>query len=104
MDEFSQVGIGGIFALLVIREVFEFMRRRKGENGNLTGEKPVEFWQAQMRVIVESELKDAMNIVASEIRILQNDTAKMRESGHKQIELLQQISNRLEWRAHSRNQ
>ena len=43
----TQLGVGGIFAILVIRMVLEFLGRQKRTNG--AGERPVEFWQQEHR-------------------------------------------------------
>jgi hypothetical protein len=34
VEQLTQVGVGGIFAILVIREVFNFLQKRKTPNGD----------------------------------------------------------------------
>ena len=33
MDTLTQIGVGGIFAILILREVFAFLHRREAKNG-----------------------------------------------------------------------
>ena len=42
-----QLGVGGIFTVLVLRTVFEFLLKGKRSNGNTAGDRSVEFWQTQ---------------------------------------------------------
>lgn len=53
----TQLGVGGIFALLIIKEVFNFLAKRK-TNGNASGERPVEYWAVAIRSFVAQELSE----------------------------------------------
>jgi hypothetical protein len=51
MPEWKEVGIGGLLALLVLREVFGFLKTKR--NGRSTaGEQSVEYWREQIRELV----------------------------------------------------
>ncbi|MGD0986293.1 MAG: hypothetical protein ABR874_00695 [Candidatus Sulfotelmatobacter sp.] len=80
MPEWKDVGIGGLLALLVLREVFNFLKSKK--NGKPTaGEQSIEFWREQMRDLILQILAqtitrtlDQQIMVSSEIRDLQKGT------------------------------
>ncbi|MGA7220512.1 MAG: hypothetical protein WBX38_19510 [Candidatus Sulfotelmatobacter sp.] len=80
MPEWKDVGIGGLLALLVLREVFNFLKSKK--NGKPTaGEQSIEFWREQMRDLILQILAqtitrtlDQQIMVAGEIRDLQKGT------------------------------
>ncbi|HZR59117.1 MAG TPA: hypothetical protein VFA74_19780 [Terriglobales bacterium] len=80
MPEWKDVGLGGLLALLVLREVFNFLKSRK--NGRPTaGEQSIEFWREQIRELILQTLTqtllrplDQQLVVASEIRDLQKTT------------------------------
>lgn len=57
MAELSQLGVGGILAFLIIREVLAFLKAKK-TNGS-AGDKAPEFWMNEFRNIVKSEVGDA---------------------------------------------
>ena len=71
MEPLMQVGVGGIFAILLLREVFGFLKHRK--NNGAAGERSVEFWQQQQQVIIAENLK------LSVIPILDKQTAILDE-------------------------
>jgi hypothetical protein len=80
VPEWKDVGIGGLLALLVLREVFNFLKAKK--NGKPTaGDQSIEFWREQMRDLILQILSqtitrtlDQQIMVASEIRDLQKGT------------------------------
>lgn len=81
MPEWKDVGIGGLLALLVLREVFNFLKSRKSEKPTSAGEQSVEFWREQMRDLILQILAqtitrtlDQQIMVSSEIRDLQKGT------------------------------
>lgn len=57
----TQLGIGGIFVILVLRELLPFLlKSRRGQthtNGN-AGERPVEYWSQEFRKIIREEMGD----------------------------------------------
>jgi hypothetical protein len=64
-ETITQLGIGGVLALLIIREVLGFLKAKKnGVGGNHSGEKSVEFWRGQIRQtmsdVVAAELLPAI--------------------------------------------
>jgi hypothetical protein len=58
-EPLMQIGIGGVFALLIIREVLTFLKAKKG-NGGAAGERTVEYWQQQFGVIVDHSINTNM--------------------------------------------
>jgi hypothetical protein len=80
VPEWKDVGIGGLLALLVLREVFSFLKSRK--NGKPTaGEQSIEFWREQIRDLIIQILAqtitralDQQIMVTAEIRDLQKST------------------------------
>lgn len=80
MPEWKDVGLGGLLALLVLREVFNFLKSKK--NGRPTaGDQSIEFWREQIRELIIQILAqtitrtlDQQIMVASEIRDLQKGT------------------------------
>lgn len=73
-DVLMQLGVGGIVALLVIREVLGFLNKRK-ENGQkkerVAGEMSPEFWQADYRkAVTEVVASIVVPILASQTSIL----------------------------------
>lgn len=82
MPEWKEVGLGGLLALLVLREVFNFLKTTKKEVKSPTaGEQSVEYWREQIRELVLQILGqtvtrtlDQQLVIASEIRDLQKGT------------------------------
>jgi hypothetical protein len=59
-DNLTQIGIGGIFALMVIREVLGFLKKKNpasGDNGH-SGTMPVSFWREQFRQIISEVINN----------------------------------------------
>lgn len=94
-DLFSQLSIGGIFAILTIREVLNFLKtyKEKKENGG-SGARSVEFWREQISQITKESME---SILAKELREIRNDTTKIREYQQDANGLLQQIANELHY-------
>lgn len=70
----TQVGVGGIFTVLVLREVFTFLKTRKANGAS--GDQSVEFWQQQQQLIIAENLKmsvipilDKQTAILDEIRL-----------------------------------
>ena len=51
-----QIGVGGTFAILVIREVLTFVSKKSKPNGT-SGEKDPAYWQMEFRDAVKQELQ-----------------------------------------------
>jgi hypothetical protein len=72
----TQIGVGGTLAYVIIREVLGFLKHRRENNGGGSkgaGEYPVEYWQAEQRKAV-SEM-----IVLHVVPILANQTVILSE-------------------------
>lgn len=52
MDSLLQLGVGGMFGILVIREVLTFLKTRRAAPTETTGEKSVEYWHLSISKIV----------------------------------------------------
>lgn len=72
-ETLTQIGVGGVFALLVIREVLSFLKSRKNGSTKLAGELTSDYWQAEQRKAT-SEI-----IIAIVVPILSNQTAILNE-------------------------
>lgn len=61
MEALTQIGVGGIFAILVLREVFAFIGRQKDHkshpNGTAGGKAP-EYWEMSHRNSVKQALEE----------------------------------------------
>lgn len=84
IDSFAEVGVGGAVALLVLKEVFTFVKTTRGNGKDAaSGAKPVEFWQAEIRhgvsESVRTELAPLLTVqteLLKEIRSAEGDIAK----------------------------
>lgn len=81
MPEWQNVGIGGLLALLILREVFGFLKSKRNSKPT-AGEQSVEFWREQFRdlmlQVVEQTIRRAMDqqiVLTAEIRDLQKVTS-----------------------------
>jgi hypothetical protein len=63
-----QMGAGGLFAVLVLREVFGFLRAR---NQNGAGSKPVDFWRLELRAAVNEGMAVTLKpLIETQIQLL----------------------------------
>ena len=77
MGDLTQLSVGGIVALLIVREVLSFLRQRnKRENGSGAGEQTIEFWRAQNREMFSGVLAasvipilEAQTVILGELKI-----------------------------------
>lgn len=81
MPEWKDVGIGGLLALLVLREVFNFLKTKRNGKPVSAGEQSVEFWREQFRDILLpilsqtlSRTLDQQSMMIDDIRDLQKAT------------------------------
>ena len=89
IDNLTQIGVGGILALLIIREVLKFLtdRKTKPDNGS-AGTKSVEFWQHQQRLAVRDVLTDLISpFLSAQTEILR----RINESSDKTREGIQEL-------------
>lgn len=57
MESWKEIGIGGVFAIMVIREVFGFLRSyKKNGSANESGMKPVDFWRLEFRSAIDERM------------------------------------------------
>jgi hypothetical protein len=86
----TQVGVGGIFAIFILREVFTFINKRGNGNGNGNGSKTdsggqsVAFWQLEIRNAVnESVTQQIVPHLQAQTRVLEEirDTMGEMEKG-----------------------
>ena len=106
-ETLTQLGIGGIFALLIIREVLTFLKAKKenGKNG-AAGERSVEYWQQQFGLVIDHSINtnvkgriDALH--AGHLALLaelKSAQLSSRETTTKMIGLLERIERLLDRR------
>lgn len=63
-----QIGAGGLLALLMLREVFQFLAARS-RNG-AAGDRPVEFWRSELRQGVSESLDTSLRPVLEQQTVL----------------------------------
>lgn len=78
-----QIGVGGIFAVLIIRSVLEFLSKRRSSE-QTAGEKSIEFWQGVISAIVQQSVQAQIIPTLNEIKDDQKENieiirARMRE-------------------------
>ena len=68
---FTQVGVGGIFVLLLLREVLPFIKAMQGgvTSSAKAGDQTTDYWRANFQEMVANELRDSV------IPILRTQTA-----------------------------
>ena len=96
MDTLAQLGIGGVVAILVIREVLKFLARPKnGNGGQSAGQKSVEFWQNEHRTTIKDSMNDILRPFLSNqielLREIRDLSAKTRE-GVAELVVLQRLT------------
>jgi hypothetical protein len=83
----TQIGVGGMFALLLLRETFAFINKRGNGNGNGktdSGAQSVAFWQLEIRNAVnESVSQQIVPHLQAQTRVLEEirDTMGEMEKG-----------------------
>ena len=64
MPDLTQLGVGGVVAWTILREVFSFLKTRRNGNGvrrdASAGEKSVEFWREQQTMSISAALRDSV--------------------------------------------
>lgn len=66
---FWQLGAGGLLALLILREVFSFLRDR-GRNG-ASGAKPVDFWRLEFRSAINEGMTSTLKpLIETQVQLL----------------------------------
>ncbi len=68
----TQLGVGGIFCILTLREVFSYLRYRGRGNG-AAGDKPTEYWRIEMRQAITE------TFTAQMLPVLNNQSAILRD-------------------------
>lgn len=95
-DALLQLGVGGILAILVIREVLGFLRRRNADGVGLAGEQSVDYWRRQHYEAARQATVDVMTPMLLELHEIRSDTTRLRESQHRGVELQQQLLGKLD--------
>jgi hypothetical protein len=80
MPDWKDVGMGGLLALLVLREVFNFLKAKKNGRSS-AGDQSVEFWREQLRELILQIMAQTITrtldhqiMLSAEIRDLQKAT------------------------------
>ena len=74
-DALLQLGVGGIFAILVIRVVFDFLGKQK-RNGK-SGELDPAYWKQEFRAAVHDEVSPLADRTRDEIREIKSLLGKI---------------------------
>lgn len=78
-----QLGVGGIFAVMLIREVLNYLTKRNGHRteGITSGEKSVEFWHQEIEGIVRevfiSQLLPELQRQTDLLKLILNEQQKI---------------------------
>jgi hypothetical protein len=96
--ELTQVGVAGILIMLVVKELFAFLKTRNG-NGNAhkapeAGSQSVEFWKAEFKAIAESAMATQLAQIGDAARDLQHTQHKVHEGVVELVVLARQMSQR----------
>ena len=91
---FTQVGIGGLLAILIIREVFAFLKNRKSNGAS--GEQSKEFWQSEIRKITtEVIVTVVVPILSSQVLILVEMKKNQEQNNIQMMRIITLIEERL---------
>lgn len=79
-----QIGVGGVLALLIIREVLRFLKQRQPASGAVSaGAQSPEYWQAEQRkaitdvvVSIVVPILSNQNAILNELRVSQTEMNK----------------------------
>lgn len=71
-ESLIELSVGGMFALMILREVFGFVRRKR-----------------------DSTIDDSLPTLAVEMREIRGDTTRIRESNHQIVQALQNLTNQI---------
>ena len=96
-DTMTQLGIGGIVALLIIREVLRFLRSRNGSSSSpagSSGSQSIEFWQAEIRKAVSEALNPFLSAQSELLRGIQITESKIHEAVMELVILTRQMAER----------
>jgi hypothetical protein len=78
VPEWKDVGIGGLLALLVLREVFTFLK--SGKNHRPTaGDQSVEFWREQIREIIVQIVTQTITRSIDQQLMVQSETRELQK-------------------------
>jgi hypothetical protein len=55
-EPLTQLGVGGLLAYLIIKEVLSFLKNRTTSSNGNSGEKPVSFWEQHIGASVQSAI------------------------------------------------
>lgn len=91
-DYIVQIGVGGIFALMVIKEVLTFIlnfsRNKKNGNGKIAGDQSIEYWQAEQRKAVIEVFTTVVIPILSNQTLILNELRQANTDLHKDIIIL----------------
>lgn len=83
VNTLTQLGLGGVIAVLIIREVLGFLAKKRTTDLNSTsGYKSVEYWQQSIRSLVEAAIDAKLSPTLAEhsrlLREIQDDQRRRR--------------------------
>lgn len=87
-DVMLQLGVGGIFVLLLLKELLPFLLKRFGHH-QTSGEQGVDFWKATIREIVDDSFTtlvkptlEAQSKILGELRDILKEEQTLRSAQH----------------------
>jgi len=89
--DLQSLGVGGIIAFLLVREVLGFLKAKKS-NGH-SGDRSVEFWESTIRRLMNEALAQNLTLseMCSEIEEIRKDTTAIRGDMHHLIDKVQAL-------------
>ena len=87
--DLMQIGVGGMFALMVLDRVFTFLKTRSnGRMERSAGERSVEFWQQQQTAIITTVMRDSVTPILAAQQALM---AKIVETQAEGLQILKHL-------------
>lgn len=99
MDQLADYGVAVVLTILVLREVFAFLGKRKQANGDDSGAQPTDYWRRVNREVANEALRDSvlpiLNKQTDIIARLEQVSSQAYEKLLKQEFLLEQVDKSL---------
>ena len=86
--DLTQLGVGGMFVVMVLDRVFTFLKARNGRTERSAGERSVEFWQQQQTLIITTVMRDSVTPILAAQQALM---AKIVDTQAEGLQILKQL-------------
>lgn len=103
-EDLQQLTVGGVLAVLIVREVFTFVRwmltrHHHGPKNGTSGERPVEYWQQHMQLAAERAFEPVAVRVIDRLDALKQESKEgfsaVRASNHEVRDAINNLLGRL---------